>query len=123
MANWHDKDLVYKQHEAMRNAATEHGMFNGQAQLGNALAPPAPMTPLQNVVNDLRRKTAALESLLEAMEVKLGPVLVVVPESPMKDPGNITAPQSQVVMELGEIEYRLGQLCRRVDTLMSRVQV
>jgi hypothetical protein len=91
--------------------------------LADCPVPTPPQSPLTNVINDLRRKVSALESLTEAMEQKLGPILVSIPEQPMKDrAGCISGPQSAVVMELGELEYRLGALCTRIDVLISRVQ-
>jgi hypothetical protein len=93
------------------------------ASLGDCPAPTA-QSPLSNVINDLRRKVTALESLTDAMEGKLAPILVSIPESPMKDRsgGAIAQPQSAVVAELAELEYRLGMLCTRIDMLMVRVQ-
>ena len=78
---------------------------------------------LTNVINDLRRKVNSLESLYDTMAQKLAPILVPIPEAPMKDSGaGIAGPQSAVVMELSELEYRLGMLCRKVDTLITRIE-
>jgi hypothetical protein len=101
------------------------GLYNqhrGQS-LADCPVPASPQSPLTNVIDNLRRKVSALESLTEAMEGKLSPILVSIPEQPMKDRGcGSSGPQSAVVMELGELEYRLGVLCARIDVLISRVQ-
>jgi len=98
------------------------------AALGAARYPqdcPAPnsQSPLSAVIDTLRRKTGSLEQLFEAMQVKLGPVLVSVPEQPEKCGSGITGPQSAITMELSEIEYRLGVLCRKIDVLLTRIEV
>lgn len=88
----------------------------------NACAPVPAQSPLSNVIDALRRKVGALESLHDAMQQKLAPILVSVPEQPMKDGAGISGPQSAAVMELSELEYRLGILCRKLDTLITRIE-
>jgi hypothetical protein len=80
------------------------------------------LSPLSNVIEGLRRKAASLEQLYEGLQQKLSPILVSVPEGPPTKDGGISGPQSSVVMELQEIEYRLGILCRKIDLLITRVE-
>jgi hypothetical protein len=86
-------------------------------------AVPTPAAPVTSMVNALRGRTSTLEALLDQMEGKLAPALVSLPESPEKDPGTLTGPQSALTMELGEVEQRLQRLCRRIDTLINRVEL
>jgi len=46
-----------------------------------------------------------------------------VPEQPEKCGSGITGQQSAITMELSEIEYRLGVLCRKIDVLLTRIEV
>lgn len=85
--------------------------------------PPVAQSPLSTVIDNLRRKVGSLEGLYDGLQQKLQPIIVAVPEGPPMKEGGITGQQSAVVMELSELEYRLGMLCRKIDTLISRIEV